>query len=196
MGYPKEQCLNQFKVLRTDDIVEHQDIPFNFNRFVYAIRDWFNSATSFTKLRGILSRSMENNIEFNRYCVPINNGNLHWVLLDCILPNDDYHNGLVTTFDHLYGTASKSQMWWAKLLGMYHQQLQHKKGIGSGNIYCGFDDMKEKSYEMKEGAEIEEHSSLNHSVADHSNLCVQGDQMNCGVWVIIEMLKRIKWQPI
>ena len=187
---------NQFITLRNKEIVENQHIPLHFNRFVYGIRDWFNSDMNHTKIKGIMCRSVEKNNELKRYCVPVNDSDEHWVLLDCILPNDNYYNGSVATFDHLKREPSPSQRWWAKLLGMYHKKFQQKKENHSGKIYCGHEDMNEISYMKEKSGNKEEHSSLNHCVADHSNLHRQGDSMNCGVWVIIELLKRIKHSKI
>lgn len=60
---PQNNDGRKFKVLRTDGIVEHQHLDFNFNRFVCGIRDWFNSETSRTFLRRMMSRSIKLKIE-------------------------------------------------------------------------------------------------------------------------------------
>ena len=91
------------------------------------------------------------------YCVPVNIGNFHWVVLDVVLRNKEFRNGCVGITDHMHQTEDDeelanvvpytnhcsyyAQIWAAKYFGIYNMD---SKCVNPSQIYFGYGDMQVK----------------------------------------------------
>ena len=90
------------------------------------------------------------------YCAAVNIGNQHWVVLDVVLPNNDFENGYVGITNHSPITEEEEElekvrfinhssyyakMWAAKYFGIYHMD---SNGVNPSEIYLGYRDMNVK----------------------------------------------------
>lgn len=71
-----------------------------YNQIIQSIINWYKLSAGQCKLLRTMKWCVNNGTPLNRYCVPINHGNNHWVLLDCALRSEKFPNGMVKTIDH------------------------------------------------------------------------------------------------
>ena len=93
-----------------------------------------------------------------QFCAPVNVKNNHWIIMHVVLPCSKYSNGKVflTNHDaienvlfseqHPKSSVIYSQMWWAKLFGIYHKE-NTTKGITEAHL--DYTDMRIDRFSLK-----------------------------------------------
>ena len=136
-------------------------------------------------------------------CTIVNIGNLHWVVLDVLLPNKGFENGCVGITNHYHKTKEDelrdklvqntyhssyyAQMWADKYFGIYNMD---SNGVNPSQIYLGYGDMHVKQFDKKKWDAKLLCSTLDHSSNNNPNRGIQHDGYNCGIWALMEICNR------